>query len=171
VNQQSKLCTPAPDTVCFGLPFLPSPQILDAFALQLPVVLIPALLSTLIPSSIPFVPPLVIGFSYLLVGGFWWLLLSLISREWPAKTRSFRAIHLWLVVMCMLVFAGSFLSWVLAASPHGPTGAFGITIGSAITLYALRRSRPAKSPKSGQGAGDQAWGPPHSLPRSNTSLC
>ncbi len=136
---QSNVCIPEPDALCFGLPFVPSPLIQDSVGLQIPATLIASTLSTLLPSSFPFESPLAIGFRYSLVLGYWFIVMSLVGAEWPSTTKAYGAIRTGLFALCAIVLGFSLISWLVAVSPHGPNGVFGLVVGTAISLYALRR--------------------------------
>jgi len=134
----SNTCRTEPGAVC--LPFTPSPLIQDAMALQAPVVLITELPSALFQSRFPFESPIAVGFRYLLTGAYWFILVSLLSGKWPTGKQTYVTLRGWLRAVCGLAFALSFLTWLFARLPHGPTGIFGVVIGTGIALYALRRA-------------------------------
>jgi hypothetical protein len=136
---KSNSCRPEPGAVCFSLPFMPSPLIQDSVGLQMPATLIASVPSMLLRSSFSFDSSLAIGFRYSLVLGYWFIVMSLVGGEWPSATKAYGAVRIWLFVLCAIVFAFSFLSWLVAGSPHGPNGIFGLVVGTTLALYALRR--------------------------------
>jgi len=152
---RSQACIPQPGAMCITLPFFsPSPQILDEVALQLPPLLLASLPSIAVPSTVPIESLPAIAFSYVLVGLYWYTVVSLAQEKWPATTRVYEQIRTPLAVLCSIVFGFAFLCWMLGYPHHGSGGMLGLALGMVALIFAFRAKRkrgptPAATPSSG----------------------
>jgi len=138
---RSQACIAKPGEMCINLPFDPSPQILDAAALQLPPLLLASLPSLAVPSRVPVELTPTIAFRYILAGLYWYTVVSLAQRKWPATTRVYERIRTPLSVVCSAVFGFAFLCWVFGYARHGSGGMLGLALGMLALILAFRASR------------------------------
>lgn len=153
---RSQACIPQPGAMCIDLLFFPSPQILDEVALQLPPLLLASLPSMAVPSRVPGDSVSAIAFSYVLVGLYWYSVVSLAQGQWPATTHAYEWIRKPLAVSCGAAFGFAFPCWVIGYPHRGSGGMLGLTLGMAALIFAFRatntshqRPTPAAAPSSG----------------------
>jgi hypothetical protein len=123
---------------------LGEPQVLEGLWLPFPPVLLTESASITHPSGTPLESTAAKVWEYLLVGLYWYAIVALAQRKWPATTRVYNAIRPWLAVPCVILFCLAFFSWMTVSAAQ--FGGFGFVIGMAVLIYTLHVSRASGHP-------------------------
>lgn len=131
-------CESTPTATCFQFPYRPSPFLIDTFLLHAPPALFAEDASMAGPNGSLVSSPFDRILTYGGVACYWYLLLSLAFRRWPAQTRLYAITRPVLRAAYLFCLCFALLNWLLGWSAHGPNGAFGFSIAMGLGAYVLR---------------------------------